>query len=111
MPHGGRRPNAGRKAGRKNRLNKKLAEAVAELGTRAAEGQAPLEFFLEVMRDKMNDLELRLEAGKAAAVYVHKRQPQDVNLDAKGLTEPKTTVLVCTAPPKLLESEEDEQGE
>ena len=37
----------------------------------AEQGVSPLEFLLSVMRDIANPLELRIDAAKAAAPYVH----------------------------------------
>lgn len=70
MPAGGARPGAGRKPGIKNRLTKEQVKAVAETG------QTPLEFLLEVMRDAQKALDVRLEAAKAAAPYVHAKLAQ-----------------------------------
>jgi hypothetical protein len=54
----------------------KVDEIQEQLTTQAlTEGLMPLEFFLLVMRDEKKGLNLRFEAAKAAAPYVHKRQP------------------------------------
>jgi hypothetical protein len=75
---GGKRPGAGRKKGVPN---KRTAEIQAEV---EATGETPLAFMLRVMRtEASNDiedprlmqsiLEMRFEAAKAAAPYVHAR--------------------------------------
>lgn len=64
---GGARPGAGRPKGSTNKRNALLAEAVAQSGI------TPLEFMLEVMRNPEKDLDIRLDAAKAAAPYVHAR--------------------------------------
>jgi len=70
MPHGGRRPGAGRPKGAKNRRTILLEE-----GNRLASkgGVTPLEHLLSVMRDERKPLRDRLEAAKAAAPYCHPR--------------------------------------
>jgi hypothetical protein len=74
----GKRPGSpktgGRVKGSKNKVNR-----AAEL-RRAAEvsGQTPLEFLLETTRNEKLSVEIRLDAAKAAAPYVHaKRAPED----------------------------------
>ena len=67
MARGGARPNAGRKPGTLNRFNRELLERAAE------GGQLPLDYMLEVMRDKSLDTRLRIDAAKAAAPYVHQK--------------------------------------
>lgn len=62
-------PN-GRPAGSRNKFS------VAQHKALLAEGrEMPLPFMLYLMRDKTQEMELRLEAAKAAAVYCHKKQP------------------------------------
>ena len=61
----------GRKRGSKNRRTRALDAA-------AAQGQVPLDFMLQVMRDPTKNLELRCEMAKAAAPYLHaRRAPED----------------------------------
>lgn len=55
----------GRKKGTPNRAT---AAKAAEL---AASGVLPLDFMLGVMRDPAKDFEVRLDAAKSAAPYVH----------------------------------------
>lgn len=76
MAHGGKRAKAGRKVGSKSRLvkeNERASKAVDD-------GILPLDYMLSVMRDDKGDDSMRLEAAKSAAPYVHKKQPQDMNL-------------------------------
>jgi hypothetical protein len=69
---GGVRPGAGRKKGVPNKKTAAQARAVAE------SGMTPLDFLLWVMRNDDAELGQRLDAGKAAAQYVHpKLQPVD----------------------------------
>lgn len=65
MAHGGRREGAGRKRGGANKLTKAAAEKAA------AEGIMPLDYMLNVMRDEREAGNVRLDAAKAAAPYVH----------------------------------------
>ncbi len=64
---GGKRPNAGRKAGSPNKAS---IERQAEV---AASGTTPLDYMLEVMRDLTQPFDRRDEMAKAAAPYVHPR--------------------------------------
>lgn len=71
MPVGGARAGAGRKKGGHNRITQ---EAIAK----ASDGLSPLDYLLEVMRDKGADEGKRIDAAKAAAPYCHaKLQPVD----------------------------------
>ena len=58
---------SGRKKNSPNRATKERQARVA------ATGITPLDFLLEVMRDEEADLEVRLEAAKTAAPFVHAR--------------------------------------
>ena len=64
---GGARDGAGRKPGSPNRRN---AEVIA---TALAEGITPVEFMLEILRDKDADQKRREWAAEKAAPYVHPR--------------------------------------
>lgn len=70
MPKGGARPGAGRPKGAKAKLTE---EAIVRAATNG-DGVLPLEYLLEVMRDKRNDQAVRIDAAKAAAPYVHARK-------------------------------------
>lgn len=95
---GGRRPGSGRKAGVKNRRNAALVAAVE------ATGITPLEFMLKVMREpdlpgppddadaktlfdyltkKLRHDEVRMDAAKGAAPYVHAKLAS-VEVSGKG---------------------------
>lgn len=76
MPRGGKRPGAGKPKGSKSKLNQALGVVKDLIG----DGQTPLEYLLEVMRNKRADVDLRIDAAKGAAPYVHKKKPQDVNM-------------------------------
>lgn len=75
--HGGARPGAGRKPGA---LQKLTAEAERRV---AWTGQTPAEFFQEVMQDVANPLNVRIDAAKAAALYVHRKQPEAHEVSAQ----------------------------
>lgn len=62
---GGARPGAGRPKGSKNKRTLELQAEIAESGL------TPLEFMTEVYRNKNNPMDMRLDAAKAAAPYVH----------------------------------------
>ena len=90
---------AGRPKGRKND-----ATLARERAARRAlnNGQTPLEFFLETMRNENNEYEQRFEAAKAAAPYVHART-QAVQLEtkkAKSIGEVSNDELVAIAAAK-----------
>ena len=55
---------------RKGTPNKATAAKVAEI---ASTGETPLDFLLRAMRDPEKDFNVRLEAAKSAAQYVHPR--------------------------------------
>ena len=76
---GGARPGAGRPRGSRNRLTTEMLEVVGSMRDAKAtigNGELPLEFLLEVMRDPARPVELRIEAAKAAAPYIHPKMPQ-----------------------------------
>lgn len=65
MPKGGPREGAGRKPGVPN---KRTAEKTAAI---EASGLTPLDYMMSLLRDEGNAPEVRFEAAKAAAPYVH----------------------------------------
>jgi hypothetical protein len=65
MARGGARPGAGRPKGVSPKKTQALRDAVAKGGI------TPLDYLLSVMRNKKGDPEMRLDAAKAAAQYVH----------------------------------------
>lgn len=75
MPRGGARTGAGRKAGTPNKATAERQQAVAESGL------TPLDYMLSVMRDEDKQFDVRLEAAKAAAPYVH---PKLASVEHKG---------------------------
>lgn len=115
MPRGGYRQGAGRKEGAANRKTREIANAAAETG------QTPLEYMLDVMRSPLppelaeliqqmkaeNRLDaevigrlvswhnMRFEAAKGAAPYVHPRlqtttvkgEGKDGSIPIKGVVE------------------------
>lgn len=65
MARGGPRPNSGRKRG-------SLSKKTTEIAVRAMEqGISPLEFMLNVLRDKSQPFDARYAAAKDSAPYVH----------------------------------------
>lgn len=64
---GGKRPGAGRKPGVPNRAT---AEKRAEI---EASGLTPLDYMLKLLRDEEMPRDVRLDAAKSAAPYVHPR--------------------------------------
>lgn len=69
------RKTGGRQKGVRNRATEAVRADVI------ATGITPLDFLLGIMRDEKSDKELRLEAGKAAAPYVH---PKLANIELTG---------------------------
>ena len=67
MPRGGARPGAGRKKGQATQLNEQARRAALASGT------SPLDFLLAAMRDDGREFNVRLDAAKAAAPYLHAR--------------------------------------
>lgn len=68
--NGGKRPGAGRKKGGANQLRAEAERAVQWIG------KTPMEYLQEVMLDEKSTQAVRVDAAKAAAPYVHKKQPQ-----------------------------------
>lgn len=69
---------------RKGRPNKATAAKAAAV---AASGLTPLDFMLRVMRDEMQDLDVRMDAAKGAAPYVHPKLAQVEHSGGIELTE------------------------
>lgn len=67
MPRGGSRPGAGRHKGGANKIND-VARTKALAG-----GLTPLDYLLGVLRDGGKPEDVRMDAAKAAAPYVHAR--------------------------------------
>jgi len=68
----GQKKTGGAVKGRSSHKAKILAK-VQEDG-----GKSPLEYLLEVMNDEEQTVGTRVDAGKAAAPFVHRRQPQAI---------------------------------
>ena len=69
MSKGGKRTGAGRKVGSKSKKTIELLEAVESTGV------TPLQFILSTMRDPNQPIEIRIDAAKSAAPYVHSKMP------------------------------------
>jgi hypothetical protein len=65
MAHGGARENAGRKPGQSTKLNEEARVAALEGGI------SPLDYMLALLRNESNAWDVRFEAAKAAAPYMH----------------------------------------
>ena len=70
----------GRPAGRINRATEMQARLVL------ATGQSPLSYLLSIMRNEFYSTERRMAAAIAALPYVHRRQPQAIDVNAEGAT-------------------------
>src|SRR5688572_5205985 len=101
MAKGGQRPGAGRKAGSKNKLTReeKLAEK-SKIEDLLRGRPLPVEVLFDLMSDKKKDDDIRLRAAVAAAPYVHKKQPMDVN-NTVSFPTPRPVTFTHTAPPGL----------
>lgn len=69
-----RTPGSGRKKGTPNKASAKREAAVAK------SGKTPLQFLLDVMRDKKAPKAERIECAKAAALYVHPKPATTVDV-------------------------------
>jgi hypothetical protein len=67
------RKTGGRQKGTKNKRTLELEKR--------KEGQVPLDYLLEVMRDEKNDTQMRLDAAKSAAPYLHARRAPETKED------------------------------
>lgn len=76
MARGGARPGAGRKKGF---LTEKSREVATKL---SLTGETPLEFMLNIMRCEDAPADMRFDAAKASAQYMHPRLSSS-NIDAK----------------------------
>jgi len=93
----GSKPGEHRGGRKKGTPNKASAARAREI---AASGLTPLDFLLHVMRDESREVECRLEAGKAAAPYVH---PKLANIEVSGKDGgPLQVKLVNYSPPEQL---------
>lgn len=75
MPRGGSRPGAGRPPGSRNKRTEEQEKAIKESGL------TPLEYLTSVYRDEAKEPQVRMEAAKAAAPYVH---PKLSNVEMSG---------------------------
>lgn len=67
MARGGARPGSGRKPGQTTKVNEEArAKALAD-------GISPLDYMLKQLRDDKLGRDVRMDAAKAAAPYVHAR--------------------------------------
>lgn len=67
MARGGARPGSGRPRGAATQKTREVADKAS------VDGLTPLEYMLQVMRDKGADEAKRLDAAKSAAPYMHPR--------------------------------------
>lgn len=80
--HGGKREGAGRPKGS---LNRRSIEAIEDVA-REYPNWSPLKHLARVANDENLDQEIRLDAAKAAAPYVHPK-PRTIELDPDALVE------------------------
>jgi len=99
MPRGGFRVGAGRPRKGTAPKPKLLSAAAIEAG-----GQSPLEYMLDVMRDASADPRMRLEAAKAAAVYMHPKEGAAGKKEQRQDSAQRVAVgkFAPAAPPKLV---------
>ncbi len=81
MPHGGPRPNSGRKPGIAKRLLDSCAREVKLTGC------TPAEFLDKMMHNPDVPPNVQADAAKALMPYVHKKQPEAHEVDHTGLPE------------------------
>ena len=70
MPRGGPRTGAGRKTGA---VSKATAARKVLIEEASKEGLTPLEFLLQVLRNPNERQDVRIDAAKSAAPYMHPR--------------------------------------
>lgn len=75
---GGKRPGAGRKKGTTDAVKREVLEKAAKGGI------MPLDYMLKVLRDENALVERRDDMAKAAAPYLHKKQPQAMEAEFNG---------------------------
>lgn len=101
--HGGARPGAGRAKGGANKITE---EAIKKA---KAGGIMPLDFMLDVMRDAEAADDVRMDAAKASAPYVHAKLSSiaiggDIDSTVTHKVSEKDAALVVGRIDKLLES-------
>lgn len=79
MPRGGKRPNAGKPKGLRNKINR-AAEIKAALAEVPGGAESPLAFLTRVYTDSHRDWELRVKAAAHAAPFIHPRMPQAIHV-------------------------------
>lgn len=65
--NGGARPGAGRKPGARNKRTAEMIDAAASGGI------MPLDYMLSVLRNPESSIDMRMDAAKAAAPYLHSK--------------------------------------
>ena len=91
MQNGGSRPGAGRPKGGANKINDEARKAALEGGI------SPLEYLLSVLRDEDEQRNVRIDAAKAAAPYIHARLS---NVDMNAKVDAKAAVNILTGVPR-----------
>jgi hypothetical protein len=89
---GGRRVGAGRKAGAQNLVTQKLREQIMK------EGITPLEFLLAIMRDSEQPFNVRLEAARIVAPFLHPRLQSIEHTATDGEARPQCIEVVFVKP-------------
>jgi len=83
--------------GAKNKYAAKLEKLLEAHQT--VEGETPLQFLVTVYQNRNNKLDLRVEAAKAAAVYVHRKMP--VAIEHSGEVAMPMSVTIVTPMTRL----------
>ena len=107
MAHGGPRPNSGRKKGSKNVKSIEIANRCAE------EGITPLEYMLNIMRDPTQEFDVRMDAAKSAAPYIHPKLAsveQKVEAEVNGSIYEWLTRSVADAGQSMVTEPDDVRG-
>src|ERR1700726_3641242 len=95
MNHGGKRSGAGRPKGAKSAKTLEIARKAIESGL------TPLEFMMDILRDVNQPKQLRFEAAKSAAPYIH---PRLAHIESKNET---AVTNVVSPEPTLSEWKEE----
>lgn len=103
MPNKDGTKSGGRKKGSPNKKTRVIADIIAQ------NGKTPAEFLQDVYLDEKNPLNLRIDAAKAAAPYVHsKLQSIEMSNPDGSMAERPTRVVLQGVASKAVEHKGDE---
>jgi hypothetical protein len=71
MPHGGRRPGAGRRRGSRNKTSKSKSLALELREKAQAAGISPLDYLCSIYRDESQPQQVRMAAAEMSLPYLH----------------------------------------